>query len=144
MEKILASMRKEAARVKAKVSTLTKRAGEETEELVNEVNDEKIFVAEAAREGFRRRWLSIRKKCDAFVGKLSPRDRLVILFAIGIIVGFGAKTIAASTITIGYRDYTAPEDTAYDLLDLQKKVAAAGSTGAFAGGVQPSGTCAAP
>lgn len=134
-------MKEAVAWVKAKIATLTKKAGEETEELVSEVKDEEIFVAEAAKESLKRRWMSVRKKYDTFVAKLSARDRLVILFAIAIIVGFGAKTIAASTITIGYRDYTAPKEDAYDLIELQKKVAEGGGTGAFTGGVQPSGAC---
>lgn len=141
MEKMLASAKEAIAWVKAKVATLTKKAEKETEELVSEVKDEEIFVAEAAKESVRRRWMSIRKGYDAFVGKLSARDRLVILFVIGILVGFGAKTIAASTVTIGYRDYTAPKEDAYDLIELQKKVAEGGGTGAFTGGVQPSGAC---
>lgn len=141
MEKMLASMKEAVAWVKAKIATLTKKAEEETEELVSEVKDEEIFVAEAAKESVRRRWMSVRKKCDAFVAKLSMRDRLVIIFVIAITVGFGAKTIAASTITIGYRDYAAPKEGAYDLIELQKKVAEGGGAGAFTGGVQPSGAC---
>ena len=141
MEKMLASMKKVFAWVKAKIATLTKKASEETEELVNEVKDEEIFVAEAAKESVRRRWMSARKKYDSFVAKISTRDRLVILFVIGAIVGFGAKTMAASTVTIGYRDYTAPKEGAYDLIGLQKKVAEGGGTGAFTGGAQPSGAC---
>lgn len=134
-------MKKMVAWVKAKMATLTKKASEETEELVNEVKDEEIFVAEAAKESIRRRWMSAKKKYDSFVAKLSTRDRFVIIFAIGIIVGFGAKTMAASTITIGYRDYAAPKEGAYDLIGLQKKVAEEGGTGAFTGGAQPSGAC---
>lgn len=141
MEKMLASAKEAIAWVKAKAATLTKKAEEETEELVSEVKDEEIFVAEAAKEGLRRRWVSVRKRYDSFVGNLSMRDRFVIIFAIGIIVGFGTKTMAASTVTIGYRDYTAPREDAYDLIELQKKVAESGSTGAFTGGVQPSGAC---
>lgn len=134
-------MKETVAWVKAKMTSLTKKAKEETEELVSEVKDEEIFVAEAAKEGVRRRWISVRKRYDACVARLSIRNRLMIVFVIAIAVGFGAKTMAASTIMIGYRDYAAPKEDAYDLIELQKKVAEEGGAGAFTGGAQPSGAC---
>lgn len=141
MEKMLASAKEAVAWMKAKIGMLSKKAGEETEELVSEVKSEELFVAEATKDTLKRRFASAKGKACALVAKLSPKERMVAIFVIGIVLGFGAKTLATSSVTIGYRDYTAPKEGAYDLIALQKKVSESGSTGAFTGGSQPSGAC---
>lgn len=55
---------------------------------------------------------------------LSRMERLVIILAIGIAIGYGLKRFATETITIGYQDYMLSETgSTYDLLAMQKRLA---------------------
>ncbi len=62
-----------------------------------------------------------RKSVDFGKG-LSRTERLAILFAIGIIAGYGVKLAARDAITIGYDDYTLKgSERAYDLLEMERR-----------------------
>lgn len=78
-----------------------------------------------------------------FLGSFSAKERLLLVFVLGIVLGFGAKTMATESITIGYRDYSVAKNEAYDLMALQKKVSENGSGANFSGGVRQGGACAA-
>lgn len=135
-------MKKAVDQGRSRAKELKDKASEKVEELVDEVRADESIDAESSGERVKSHLASVKKKYEAFIGGLSMRHRLLIIFAIGIIAGFGMKTLAASTITIGYRDYTAGREGAYDLIALQKKVAESGGAGVLAGGMQPAGACA--
>lgn len=78
-----------------------------------------------------------------FVGSFSAKERLIMLFVFGVVLGFGAKIIATDSITMGYRDYTVSKGGTYDLIALQKKVSENGGAANFSGGIQQGGACAA-
>lgn len=142
MREIMAKAKTVLAQAMEKIRSMRRSASEEGMELVHEAETEEIFVTEVAKEKIRERWETIRGRAVSILGKLSPRERLVLLFAIGIIIGFGMKTAANGSLTIGYRDYTARNANAYDLIALQKKVAEGGSASAFSGGSVANGaTC---
>lgn len=76
-------------------------------------------------------------------GSFSPKERFLMIFALGMVLGFGVKTLAQESITIGYRDYSVSKNEVYDLIALQKKVSENGGTANFSGGIQQGGACAA-
>jgi hypothetical protein len=95
-------------------------------------------------ETFERKPSLREKMCDrmrTFFGKFSPRQKIALLFVLGIVLGAGTKAAAHDRITMGYRDYTASKTNAYDLIGLQKKVAAQGGSTAVTGGVPTAGSC---
>lgn len=78
-------------------------------------------------------WKLAYDRSSAMFAKLHPRERLFVIFAIGIVLGFGMKTIAHERLTIGYQDYTLSNQKAYDLIVLQKKVAEKSGQATFSG-----------
>jgi len=142
MRDIIAKAKAALAQVKEKMRSMRRNVSEETEEFVHEAETEEIFVAVSIKETATRFWQSIRKQARMLIGKLSSRERLAVIFVIGLIIGFGIKTVASEYITMGYRDYTAKNTNVYNLIDLQKKVTASGSDAAFSGGGSAGGaTC---
>jgi hypothetical protein len=60
----------------------------------------------------------------SMVGRMTMKERLLVLFAFGVVLGFGVKTVAGGFMTIGYQDYSVKgKGGAYDLNLLQRKVA---------------------
>lgn len=100
-----------------------------------ELDSEEIFTE---NEGAARPSLSSR-----LFGSFSAKERLLMIFVFGVVLGFGAKTVATESITIGYRDYTVSKGGTYDLIALQKKVSENGGAANFSGGIQQGGACAA-
>ncbi len=67
---------------------------------------------------------SARGYACSIVGRMTVKERLLVLFAVGVVLGFGVKTAAGGFITIGYQDYSVKgKGGAYDLNLLQRKVA---------------------
>lgn len=67
---------------------------------------------------------SVRRKACSMVGRLTVKERLLVLFAIGVVLGFGVKTTAGGYVTIGYQDYSLKgKRQAYDLNEVQRRVA---------------------
>ncbi len=141
MQELIAKAKTALARGAEKLRSIRKDAAEEGMEIIHEAEAEEIFVEEATKETFRERWESVKTNAAALFGKLSSRERLALLFMAGIVIGFGAKTLAMDSLTIGYRDYTARNAGAYDLIELQKKVAENGSGSAFSGGMTAGAAC---
>jgi hypothetical protein len=142
MQEIIAKAKVLFVRGAEKIRSMRKDAAEEGMELVREAETEEIFVEEVAKETLRERWGSLRTNASALFGKLSSRERIALIFIVGIAIGFGAKTMATGSLTIGYRDYTTRNTDTYDLIALQKKVAEEGSNAAFSGGgAADGGTC---
>ncbi len=55
-------------------------------------------------------------------GEYMKRD-FIAIFVIAIMIGMAAKSIATSTVTIGFEDYKlAPKETLYDLNAMQKRL----------------------
>lgn len=141
MQEIIAKAKAMFARGAEKLRLIRKNTADEGMELIREAETEEIFVEEVAKETLTERWKSVKTNASALFGKLSSRERLALLFMAGIVIGFGAKTAAMDSLTIGYRDYTARTAGAYDLIELQKKVAESGSGSVFSGGMTAGATC---
>ncbi|NTW45703.1 MAG: hypothetical protein HGB18_01450 [Candidatus Moranbacteria bacterium] len=72
---------------------------------------------------------------DSVVTRMTLKERLIVLFVIGLAIGFGVKTIAGGIVTIGYQDYTLrPGAGAYDLNELQRRVSQKNAESAALGG----------
>jgi hypothetical protein len=141
MQDIIAKAKLVIARASERVRSMRQNASEETAEFVREAKAEEVFVAEAAKETMGRRWESLKNRVLSILGKLSPRERFALIFIVGLIVGFGVKTMASEHLTIGYRDYTTGGADRYDLVALQKKVAEEGSASVFSGGATGGAAC---
>lgn len=141
MQDIITKVKAVIARASEKIKSIRKGAEEETKELVHEAQTEEVFVAEIAKRTMRERVRPICQRVKASFEKLSPKERIVLIFVVGLIIGFGIKTAANGRFVIGYRDYTAKNDKAYDLIQLQKEVAKRGSGSAFSGTPTGGGSC---
>ncbi|MEI6650783.1 MAG: hypothetical protein WCL23_05130 [Candidatus Moraniibacteriota bacterium] len=74
------------------------------------------------------------------IDRLSVKERLVIIFAIGIALGFAVKHSASQNVTIGYDDYTVKnQGKAYDLIAMQKKLAEKALSGESTAAQAPQG-----
>lgn len=80
--------------------------------------------------------------------RLSRNERLAIVLAIGIIIGYGVKLSLRDDVTIGYQDYTVPKEGAtYDLILMQQQLAeqqaedAMSDTTTDAATVEDAGSC---
>ena len=142
MQDIIAKARAFVGQLAKKIRSLRKDAVEETEEIIRDAETEEVFVSVTAKEAAKRWWEVSRKWTLSLIGRLSSRERMALLFAAGLIVGFAAKTVASEYLVIGYRDYTTKSSTTYDLIELQRNVAENGGAGILSGsGVAPGGTC---
>jgi hypothetical protein len=57
-------------------------------------------------------------------GRMTVKERLLVLFAVGVVLGFGIKTTAGGFVTIGFQDYSVKgKGQAYDLNELERRVA---------------------
>jgi hypothetical protein len=142
MQDIIAKAKALLARMKEAARSMRRSVSEEAGEFIREAETEEVFVAEATKDTVGRRWASVRGYFSSLLGKLSRKEQLVIIFAIGLVIGFGVKVVSNEYVTIGYRDYTARNAKAYDLIALQKKVSENSSGSAFSGGgAAGGGTC---
>lgn len=142
MQDLIAKAKKALARMTEKIRSMRRSASEEGTEFIHEVKTEEIFVEETFKETVKARYTSIQESFTEMASKLSRTERFMLIFVFGIIIGFGMKTAANGQLTIGYRDYTAQSVGTYDLIELQKKVAETGGTGAFSGSAaQIGGSC---
>lgn len=77
---------------------------------------------------------SVGKACAyarSVVARMTVKERLLVLFAFGLVIGFGIKTAATGTITIGYLDYSLKTAVKpYDLNEIQRRVAEKSLSGA--------------
>lgn len=77
---------------------------------------------------------SVVRYSDSVVTRMSVRERLTVLFVIGLALGFGVKSIAGGFMTIGYQDYSVKGSrAAYDLNELQRAVAERNAAAAVTG-----------
>jgi hypothetical protein len=108
----------------------------ENEEGVSQ--SEKASVSERAKASVR--------KIASFANGLSATERLIIIFAIGIVIGYGVKLTVRDTLTIGYDDYTLKgSERSYDLLEMEKRqkeeVESASTSGEAAAVTDSGATC---
>lgn len=76
------------------------------------------------------------------IGRLSMRERLVLIFAVGIALGFVVKNFANQNVTIGYDDYTVRnQGKAYDLIAMQKQLAEKALSGDTTSSTPVGGSC---
>ncbi len=142
MQDLIARAKATLVRMTEKIRSMRRSASEEGAEFIDEVKTEEVFVEETFKETLKARYASIRESFTEMASKLSRTERFMLIFVFGIIIGFGMKTAANGQLTIGYRDYTAQSVGTYDLIELQKKVAETGGTGAFSGSAaQIGGSC---
>ncbi|NTW29736.1 MAG: hypothetical protein HGA33_00475 [Candidatus Moranbacteria bacterium] len=81
-------------------------------------------LAEAAIRRMRSSVTKVQESVTSVVGRMTVKERLLVLFAVGIVFGFGIKTVASGFVTMGYQDYTLKEGgRAYDLNELERRVA---------------------
>ncbi|NTW14504.1 MAG: hypothetical protein HGA31_05765 [Candidatus Moranbacteria bacterium] len=76
------------------------------------------------------------------IGRLSMQERLVLIFAIGIALGFVVKNYANQNVTIGYDDYIVKnQGKAYDLIAMQKQLAEKALSGDTTSSTPVGGSC---
>jgi len=84
---------------------------------------------EDVRKRFRRRveegrsWSRKTVRKVAALGKgVTKTERMIVLFSVGIVLGYGAKLAVRETVTIGYADYTLKgSERAYDLVEMERR-----------------------
>ena len=91
-----------------------------------------LAKAEEMAEGLRKEGIermravgkTAQQSVRGFVSGLSKTERFVIIFAIGIVIGYGVKLAARDTVTIGYDDYTLrTSEQSYDLVEMEQRLA---------------------
>lgn len=93
-------------------------------ELFAKLRERMAPLAEAAIRRIRSSAAKARVYVASVVGRMTVKERLLVLFAIGIVFGFGCKTVAGGFVTMGYQDYTLKASgRAYDLNELERRVA---------------------
>lgn len=96
-----------------------------------------LAKAEEETEGLRKKGTGrlgalggkMRQSFRDVVGGLTSTERLIIIFAVGIVLGYGVKLAVRDTVTIGYDDYTLrSQERSYDLLEMEKRLSEAQMT----------------
>lgn len=72
----------------------------------------------------RRRAASAKSSVRSAGKRLSRNEKLAIILAVGIVVGYGAKLAFRDTVTMGYQDYTVRHSAGepYDLLEMEREL----------------------
>jgi len=84
-----------------------------------------VPIAEASLERTRRSAKSLCGYVRSVTDRMTVKERLLVLFAVGLVIGFGVKAAANGSITIGYQDYSLKgKGKPYDLNEVQRRVAA--------------------
>ncbi|MEI7749413.1 MAG: hypothetical protein WCJ25_00215 [Candidatus Moraniibacteriota bacterium] len=116
---------------------------EDSKEMIAKIREKAASIAEVALGRLKRSALSARTYVASVVGRMTVKERLLVLFAVGLVLGFGVKTAANGSVTIGYQDYTLKgKGATYDLNEVARRVAeknAAIATGAEDPAATPSG-----
>ncbi len=74
--------------------------------------------------GIRKSFMSVRRYAVSVGDRMTVKERLLVFFAIGAVIGFGAKAIASGSLTIGYQDYTLKtRRQPYDLNEIERRLA---------------------
>jgi len=116
---------------------------EDSKEVIAKLREKVAPIAEVAVGRVKRSAGSARAYVVSVVGRMTMKERLLVLFAVGLVLGFGVKTAANGSVTIGYQDYTLKgKGGTYDLNEVARRVAeknAAIATGAENPTATPSG-----
>lgn len=84
------------------------------------------YRKEAARllaEG-KRSALSAKDSARSAGKRLSRNEKLAIILAVGIVIGYGVKLTFRDDVTMGYQDYTVEYSSGkpYDLLEMEREL----------------------
>jgi hypothetical protein len=73
--------------------------------------------------GIRSLFVRMTSYVGSVFGRMTVRERMLVLFAVGAALGFGIKTIASGFLTIGYQDYTLKSAREpYDLNEVERRL----------------------
>jgi hypothetical protein len=97
---------------------------EKLQEILANLWEQATPLAEESLARLKQSTKSVRTYVCSIVGRMTVKERLLVLFAFGLVIGFGIKTTSSGSITIGYQDYTLKGSSgAYDLNAIERKVA---------------------
>ncbi|HWQ60028.1 MAG TPA: hypothetical protein VN420_02665 [Candidatus Fimivivens sp.] len=97
---------------------------ENPKEYISKLREKAAPMATRSLAETRRTVRSVCLYVRSIVSRMTVKERLMILFAVGLVIGFGVKTVATGSVTIGYQDFALKTETkAYDLNEIQRRVA---------------------
>ncbi len=96
---------------------------ENAKELLATLKEKSSPLATETLNRMRKKTRSLCGYVRSVTDRMTVKERLLVLFAVGVVIGFGVKAVSNGTLTIGYQDYALKgKSQAYDLNEIQRKV----------------------
>jgi len=106
-------------RVRSVTEDVLERAPESTDALLKKAG----VLLRPVLTGVRSLFVRMTSYVGSVFGRMTVRERMLVLFAFGAALGFGIKTIASGFLTIGYQDYTLKSvHRPYDLNEVERRL----------------------